>query len=95
MMAFQKDQADARKLWLQAYQADVINDFTRKEITCGDFVDQELIHFSNYDNLRSIPSVMDGLKPSLRKILWSSFRRNLVKEIKVAQLAGYVSEHSG
>jgi len=35
---------------------------------------------------------MDGLKPSQRKILWSAFKRNLVSEIRVAQLAGYVSE---
>ena len=35
------------------------------------------------------------MKTSIRKILFSCFKRNLVKEIKVAQLAGYVSEHSG
>ena len=35
------------------------------------------------------------LKLSLRKILFSVFKRNLTKEIKVAQLSGYVSEHSG
>jgi DNA topoisomerase-2 len=38
---------------------------------------------------------MDGLKISLRKILYSAFKRNLVSEIKVAQFSGYVSEHSG
>ena len=38
--------------------------------------------------------MMDGLKTSLRKILFSAFKRNLVNEIKVAQFAGYVSEHS-
>jgi DNA topoisomerase-2 len=35
---------------------------------------------------------MDGLKPSQRKILWAARKRNLTSEIKVAQLAGYVSE---
>jgi DNA topoisomerase-2 len=35
----------------------------------------------------------DGLKPSQRKILYCCFKRNLTKEIKVAQLAGYVSEN--
>ena len=54
-----------------------------------------MIHFSKYDNDRSIPNIMDGLKLSLRKILFSVFKRNLTKEIKVAQLSGYVSEHSG
>jgi DNA topoisomerase-2 len=30
------------------------------------FVNSELIHFSNADNIRSLPHVMDGLKPSQR-----------------------------
>jgi DNA topoisomerase-2 len=38
---------------------------------------------------------MDGLKMSLRKILYSAFKKNLTKDIKVAQFSGYVSEHSG
>lgn len=37
---------------------------------------------------------MDGLKPAQRKVLFCCFKRNLKKEIKVAQLAGYVSEHA-
>jgi DNA topoisomerase-2 len=37
---------------------------------------------------------MDGLKPSQRKILFSCLKRNLREEIRVAQLAGYVSEHA-
>jgi DNA topoisomerase-2 len=58
------------------------------------FVHNELIHFSNADNIRSIPHLMDGLKPSQRKILFSCLKRNLREEIRVAQLAGYVSEHA-
>ena len=38
---------------------------------------------------------MDGLKISLRKILFAAFKKNLTSEIKVAQFTGYVSEHSG
>ena len=34
------------------------------------------------------------MKPGQRKILFSAFKRNLKNEIKVAQFAGYVSEHS-
>ena len=52
------------------------------------------IPFSDYDCKRSIPCLCDGLKPSLRKIMYSCFKRNLKKEIKVSQLAGYVSENS-
>jgi DNA topoisomerase-2 len=62
------------------------------DVSYTSFVNDELIHFSNADNLRSLPHVMDGLKPSQRKILWAARKRNLVSEIKVAQLAGYVSE---
>ena len=43
---------------------------------------------------RSIPSVVDGWKPGQRKILYSCFKRNLKAQIKVAQLSGYVAEHS-
>jgi DNA topoisomerase-2 len=39
--------------------------------------------------------LIDGLKISLRKILFSSFKRRLTSEIKVAQFSGYVSEQSG
>lgn len=35
------------------------------------------------DNKRSIPCLLDGLKPSQRKVLFSCFKRNLKKEIKV------------
>lgn len=60
-----------------------------------DFVDKDLIHFSNADNYRSIPSVMDGLKVSQRKILFGCLKRGLFKdEVRVAQLAGYISEQA-
>ena len=35
------------------------------------------------DNIRSIPSIADGLKPGQRKVIWACFKRNLKKEIKV------------
>ena len=59
-----------------------------------EFFDREMIHFSKYDCERSIPNMVDGLKTSQRKVLYSAFKRNLTKEVKVAQFSGYVSEHS-
>lgn len=59
-----------------------------------DFLDKELILFSRYDNTRSIPCVIDGFKPSQRKVLFGAFKRKLTSEIKVIQFSGYVSEHS-
>lgn len=65
-----------------------------KQVGLEEFVDQELVHFSRADNVRSIPNVIDGLKPSQRKVLYSCFKRNLMDEVKVAQLAGYISEQT-
>ena len=93
--AFNKNRADDRKRWLKKYDKNNIIDEEQKSVTCEEFINKELIHFSNYDVQRSIPHLMDGLKPSQRKILFACFKRKLTKEIRVAQLAGYVSEHSG
>jgi DNA topoisomerase II len=59
-----------------------------------DFVHKELVQFSYAHVQRSIPSVVDGLKPGQRKVLFACFKRKLASEIKVAQLAGYVAEHT-
>ena len=59
-----------------------------------EFINKELIHFSKYDCERSIPNLIDGLKISLRKILFCAFKKHLTTEIKVAQFSGYVSENS-
>jgi len=42
--------------------------------------------------VRAIPSLVDGLKPGQRKILHTMLKMNQSGEIKVAQLAGKVSE---
>lgn len=65
-----------------------------KVITFNDFINRELILYSNMDNTRSIPSMVDGLKPGQRKVLFTCLKRNLTKELKVAQLAGSVAEMS-
>lgn len=93
-MAFSKKRADDRKVWLNGRDPNSYVDHTEDSLDFRDFINKELIHFSNMDNHRSIPSMMDGLKPGQRKILFSCFKRKLTQEIKVAQLAGYVAEHS-
>jgi DNA topoisomerase II len=94
-MVFNKKRSDDRKEWLGTYQRETFVDTSRPSLAYEDFVNKELIHFSKYDCERSIPNVMDGLKISLRKILFAGFKKNLTSEIKVAQFTGYVSEHSG
>ena len=58
-------------------------DHTKGPIPYSDFINKELILFSVADNVRSIPSIADGLKPGQRKVIWSCFKRKLSKEIKV------------
>jgi hypothetical protein len=65
-----------------------------KHISYNEFINRELILFSNMDNERSIPSAVDGLKPGQRKVIFTCLKRNLIKELKVAQLAGSVAELS-
>lgn len=94
-LAFSKKRADDRKTWLEAF--DPLNnvlDCAVSKAAFHEFVHNELIHFSTYDVERSIPNIMDGLKISQRKILYACLKRNLVREIRVAQLAGWVSECS-
>jgi DNA topoisomerase-2 len=93
-LAFNKKKADLRKDWLSNYSPKIFVDHNQKDLRLFDFIHKELIHFSNADNLRSIPSLIDGFKPGQRKIIFACFKRKLRAEIKVAQLAGYVAEHS-
>ncbi|KAJ3755485.1 DNA topoisomerase II [Lentinula raphanica] len=93
-LAFSKKKADDRKEWLRQFKPGTFLDHGVREIPYSDFVNKELILFSMADNIRSIPSIADGLKPGQRKVIWACFKRNLKKEIKVVQLVGYVSEHA-
>jgi len=91
---FNKKRADDRKARLEDYDKEAYLDTARPSVKYEDFMNRELIHFSTYDCARSIPNMVDGLKISLRKILFAAFKRKLTAEIKVAQFSGYVSEHS-
>lgn len=93
-MVFNDKRANNRKTWLDAYDRDLFVDTSKPLISYTEFVNKELIHYSKYSCERAIPSLMDGLKTSQRKILFCAFKRNLTTELKVAQFAGYVSEHA-
>lgn len=92
-MVFDKKRAADRRDWiLDEYDVEstiVVDPAEGNVVSYEDFVNKEMIHFSNADNIRSIPSVVDGLKPSQRKVLYACFKRKLKSEIKVAQLTGY------
>lgn len=106
VMAFAKKAVDQRKEWLTNHMDDCkrrkelglqeqyLYTKTTKHITYSEFINLELVLFSNADNVRSIPSVVDGLKPGQRKVLFTCIKRNDKREVKVAQLAGSVAEQS-
>ena len=90
-LAFSKKKADERKEWLRQFKPGTYRDHSERGISYANFINKELILFSMADNLRSIPSVVDGLKPGQRKVLFTCFKRNLKKDIKVVELAGSIS----
>ena len=95
-LAFAKNRANDRKEWLKEYDPEKIIENSNKNVTFDEFIEYDLKHFSTYDNIRSVPDICDGLKPSQRKILYGAIKRKLENgEIKVAQLSGYISEHTG
>ena len=93
-MVFNKKRANDRKTWLSNYDRNAYLNTSKSFVSYDEFIDNDMIHFSKYDNERSIPNICDGLKLCLRKIVYSAFKKKLSSEIKVAQFSGYVSEHS-
>lgn len=105
-LAFSKKKIDDRKEWLTNFMEDrrqrrmhglpeqFLYGTATKHLSFNDFINKELILFSNSDNERSIPSLVDGFKPGQRKVMFTCFKRNDKREVKVAQLAGSVAEMS-
>lgn len=90
-MVFNKKRSDDRKDWLQNLKKNTFLDYSTAQgqgLKYSEFINQEYILFSKADCERSIPHIMDGFKPSQRKVLFSCFKRKLKDEIKVAQLSG-------
>ena len=96
-MAFSKSKVEDRKRWLNSIEKDTFLNYSEAQsagVNYSDFINRELILFSQYDNVRSIPHILDGFKPSQRKVMYACFKKKLKNEIKCAQLAGYIGEHS-
>lgn len=91
-LAFSKKKADDRKLWLERFVPGTYLDMQKTEaISYDDFVNKELILYSMVDNQRSIPSVLDGLKPGQRKVLYTCLNKSNTNSEKVGELQGRVT----
>ena len=93
-LAFDKKLANQRKIWLAEYfPKDEIENITIQNIS--EFINTRFIEFSLENLHRSLPKLLDGLKTSLRKILWTCYLewkfKPDSKEMKVADLASVTS----
>lgn len=96
VLAFDKKKADDRKTWLLSNSVSVpeIPYGKVRNLGISDFVHKDFVNFSLADLKRSVAHVVDGLKPSQRKVMYACFQKNLKEEMKVAQLAAYVADKS-
>lgn len=62
-----------------------------KTITINNVFDTQYRPYAAYDNERSIPNLIDGLKITQRKILHTCVAKNITSDYKVAQLASLTS----
>jgi len=97
-LAFCKKHTDQRKDWLQQYDRTQVLDVGQSSINISDFINKELICFSDYSCIRALPNMMDGFKPSKRKALYCAMEienlNSVSKEIRVSQLAASVSKNT-
>jgi DNA topoisomerase-2 len=100
---FNNKYSDQRKEWIGNFDPTVSSlkwDRDVEEqitVNISDYLETELVRYSLTNCQRSIPNVIDGLKESQRKVLYGCFLKGLKytgKSIKVAQLGGYISEHT-
>lgn len=93
-MAFNQKRANDRKDWMKDYiPIEITDSFTNQ--TYDKFINNELMDFSMADNNRTIPNLIDGFKPSQRKVLYTLYKRGIKSEIKVSSLSGAIIDIAG
>lgn len=92
---FNVKRADERKIWLTTLTKETyLPRIAGEPIKCTDFINNDLLSFSYDDCVRSIPNIIDGLKPSQRKILYTSLNKLVDKKMKVFQIGGVVATYA-
>lgn len=94
-MVFKPKMEEQRKKWILNILKNPLEElpYNVPRETIKNFIDHRLINFCNADNIRSIPCLYDGLKPSQRKVLYAFlYTDNRAKAIKVNSLSGKIIE---
>nr|GEV84749.1 putative reverse transcriptase domain, zinc finger, CCHC-type, retrotransposon Gag domain protein [Tanacetum cinerariifolium] len=90
-LAFSNTKIVERQHWLQAPE-DL--DLKEKGIPYRDFMNKEFKQYAMADLQISIPSMVDGLKPRERKILFYTLKKPIIQKIKVTEFSIYLLNHS-
>lgn len=69
-------------------------DFERNYKSISEFFNQEYLDYSTYDNYRSFANIVDGLKPSARKCLYTYLDKNITDQRKVEQMQSLVADYT-
>lgn len=93
-LAFSKRKVEDRKEWIQKSTGKTFPEIDGNSLKYDTFFKHEFVQFSIMDCQRSIPNIMDGLKPSQRKILYGFLKKNTLAELKVDQIRGYIAEQT-
>lgn len=62
--------AEKKERRTRGLEEEYLYDKDTRHVTFKDFVNKELVLFSNTDNERSIPCLVDGFKPGQRKVYY-------------------------
>lgn len=90
---FGKQGGKWRKEWLKKVDENMTSlDYTKSEVGISDFINKDLILYSHHVNRRAIPHIMDGFKPSQRKIIYGCLKNNQISEEKVSIVSSMISQ---
>ena len=94
-LAFAKDRVQDRKAWIKHNTGKELElKVNKNKVMLNNFFNSSFVKFSISDCIRSIPNLMDGLKPTQRKILYGFLKKNTLNELKVDQIRGYIAEQT-
>ena len=92
-MVFSQKRSEDRKKWMLGTNPKDVEKY-ETPTPISSFINNEMITFSLSDNIRSIPNLYDGLKPSQRKIVHTVLEKNITSDYPVASLGGVVKSQT-
>lgn len=96
LLAFGKPYSSNRRNWINKYNPENELDLYKKSVTIPEMIHYDLKPFSVSDNIRSIPSLIDGFKPVQRQIYYVMMNKGIIKLLQIAgDMLKKVNYHHG